>query len=81
MPRQLKYPPGEWARITRERREARELAVIKLVSIGYTDKEIAEELHYSVETVKEMLRDMYERLEVRNRAHMVTVAFRRGWLT
>ena len=81
MPRQLKYPPGEWARMTRERREARELAVIELVSSGYTDKEIAAELHYAEETVKEMLRDLYRRLGVRNRAHMVTVAFRRGWLT
>jgi DNA-binding NarL/FixJ family response regulator len=46
----------------------REEEVLKLVSKGYTDKEIADKIFVSVNTVKTHLRRIYEKLQVKNRA-------------
>jgi len=46
----------------------REQEILSYLSKGHTYKEIAEELYISVETVRTHLRNIYEKLHVRNRA-------------
>ena len=50
---------------------AREEEVLILLSKGHTNKEIAEQLSLSVETVGSHLKHIYEKLHVRSRAEAV----------
>lgn len=50
---------------------SREEEVLRHVSEGYTDKEIASRIFVSVNTVKTHLRRIYEKLQVKNRAEAV----------
>jgi len=59
---------------------ARELDVLRLVSTGHSNKEVARELHLSAGTVKSYLDDIYRKLEVSDRAHAVATALRMGLL-
>ena len=45
----------------------REVEVLELLSRGYSNKEIAEQLRLSVETVRSYLKNVYEKLHVRSR--------------
>ena len=56
----------------------REIDVLKLIAEGQANKEIARSLRISEETVKGYLRNIFEKLEVGDRTHAVTVATRRG---
>jgi DNA-binding NarL/FixJ family response regulator len=56
----------------------REIDVLQLISEGLGNREIAERLFVSVETVKSHVRHLLAKLEARSRAHAVAVAFRRG---
>jgi DNA-binding NarL/FixJ family response regulator len=56
----------------------REIAVLRLVSIGKANKQIASELGVSEETVKGHLKSIFSKLDVADRTHAVTVAARRG---
>jgi DNA-binding NarL/FixJ family response regulator len=56
----------------------RETAVLRLVSIGKANKQIAAELGLSEETVKGHLKSIFSKLDVSDRTHAVTVAARRG---
>lgn len=58
----------------------RELDVLRLVSTGHGNKEVARELHLSAGTVKSYLDDVYRKLEVSDRAHAVAKALRMGLL-
>jgi DNA-binding NarL/FixJ family response regulator len=46
----------------------RELEILQLVAKGYTNKEVAERLDLSFETVRTRLKHIYEKLHVRSRA-------------
>jgi DNA-binding CsgD family transcriptional regulator len=59
---------------------AREVEVLKLISDGLTNDEIARVLSVSVETIKSHIRNLLARLAVRSRSHAVAVGFRRGIL-
>jgi DNA-binding NarL/FixJ family response regulator len=59
---------------------SRELDVLRLVSTGHGNKEVARELHLSAGTVKSYLDDIYRKLEVSDRAHAVAKALRMGLL-
>jgi ATP/maltotriose-dependent transcriptional regulator MalT len=59
---------------------AREVEVLKLISDGLTNQEIARVLSVSVETIKSHIRNLLARLAVRSRSHAVAVGFRRGIL-
>ncbi|MFA6114740.1 MAG: response regulator transcription factor [Sphingomonas sp.] len=56
----------------------REVAVLRLVSIGKANKQIARDLGLSEETVKGHLKTIFAKLDVADRTHAVTVAARRG---
>jgi two-component system, NarL family, response regulator DegU len=57
---------------------AREMEVLQLLAFGHTNKDIAERLGISAETVKAHLEHVFEKLEVSDRAAAVATAFRRG---
>jgi DNA-binding NarL/FixJ family response regulator len=56
----------------------REIAVLKLVSVGKANKQVAAQLGLSEETVKGHLKSIFSKLDVTDRTHAVTVAARRG---
>jgi DNA-binding NarL/FixJ family response regulator len=58
----------------------REREVLALVATGATNREIAEQLHLSHHTVKDYTRNVFRKLEVRNRAEAVQRAQRLGLL-
>ena len=56
----------------------RELEIVSLLARGYLYKEIADELHMAVNTVKKHLYNVYEKLHVQNRTEAVNKVFRRN---
>lgn len=58
----------------------RELAVLKQVALGHTNKRIAEMLGVAEDTVKARLKTATTKLGARDRAHAVTLARNRGFL-
>jgi DNA-binding NarL/FixJ family response regulator len=55
-----------------------ELQILKLVAQGATNKEIAQQLHWSEMTIKRKLSDIFVKLEASDRAQAVAEAMRRG---
>ena len=58
----------------------REEAVLRLVAQGQTTAEVAAELSYSERSVKNVIHGLTERLDLRNRCHVVAHAVREGWI-
>ena len=58
-----------------------EMAVLRLVAQGVDNQEIAQALNYSVHTVANRLRTIYEKLHVTNRTQAALYALRQGWAT
>lgn len=58
----------------------REIEVLRLVSRGSTNKDIAEQLHVSENTVKTYLRRALEKLNCHNRSEAAATAAKRGLL-
>lgn len=56
----------------------REITILKLVSIGKANKQVAAELGLSEETIKGHMKSIFSKLDVVDRTHAVTVAARRG---
>ena len=56
-----------------------EMAVLRLVAQGVDNQEIAQTLNYSVYTVANRLRTIYEKLHVTNRTQAALYALRQGW--
>ena len=59
---------------------SREVSVLVLVAEGLTNYAIAYRLGISENTVKNHLRNVHQKLDVRCRTQAVTVATRAGWL-
>jgi PAS domain S-box-containing protein len=58
-----------------------EMAVLRLVAQGVENQDIAQLLNYSVYTVANLLRTIYEKLHVTNRTQAALYALRQGWAT
>ena len=58
-----------------------EMAVLRLVAQGVENEHIARTLNYSVYTVANRLRTIYEKLHVNNRTQAALYALRQGWVT
>jgi DNA-binding NarL/FixJ family response regulator len=56
-----------------------EMAVLRLLARGVDNQDIAQALHYSVYTVSNRLRTIYEKLSVTNRTQAALYALRQGW--
>jgi NarL family two-component system response regulator LiaR len=58
-----------------------ELAVLRLLSDGRTNREIAHRLRYSIGTVKDYVQRILEKLEASNRTEAAVKAVREGVLS
>jgi DNA-binding NarL/FixJ family response regulator len=58
----------------------RELEVLQYVANGLGNKEIAKAIGRSTETVKAHLESVFRKLDAKDRAHAVTIAFQRGFI-
>jgi len=56
----------------------REIAVLKVVSGGNTNRDVANKLDISLDTVKQHMKNIASKLGTRDRAHAVTIAIKRG---
>lgn len=59
----------------------REVQVVRLIALGYSNKEIAARLRLSVKTVETYKTRSMEKLDLRGRVDIVRLAIRSGWLT
>jgi DNA-binding NarL/FixJ family response regulator len=59
---------------------ARELQVLQLIRDGYRNKQIADQLTISENTVNFHIKNLMEKLRANDRTHAVTIALRRGLL-
>jgi DNA-binding NarL/FixJ family response regulator len=59
---------------------ARELEVLRLIRDGYRNKQIADQLLISENTVNFHIKNLMEKLRANDRTHAVTIALRRGLL-
>lgn len=58
----------------------REISVLKLISEGLMDKEIAEELHITWQSVRYDIAKLLLKTQSRNRPHIVNWAYKNGIL-
>jgi len=68
------------ARLEALQLSARELEILRLVGGGLGNRQIAARLHLSVHTVKNHVRNIFERLDVKSRWSAVSRARDQGWL-
>lgn len=59
---------------------ARETEVLRLVSVGNSNKQIARTLTITQETAKSHIRNIMTKLGARDRTHAVTLGLRRGMI-
>jgi DNA-binding NarL/FixJ family response regulator len=77
-------PPDVAARLAEYMGEddltTRELEVLRLIREGYRNKQIADQLSISENTVNFHIKNLMEKLRANDRTHAVTIALRRGLL-
>jgi two-component system NarL family response regulator len=56
----------------------REIVVLKLVAAGNANRQVAERLAISEETVKGHMKNILSKLSANDRTHAVTIALKRG---
>lgn len=56
-----------------EKLTKRELEILDLLSQSYTNEEIAEKVYISTDTVKTHIRNLFEKLEARNRVEATLI--------
>jgi len=59
---------------------ASQAAILRLVSEGFSNREIATSINLSENTVKSHLQEIFRKLEVRNRVEAALVAVREHWI-
>jgi DNA-binding NarL/FixJ family response regulator len=63
-----------------ERLSPRELQVLQLISLGWSNRKIAETLHRSANTIDTQIKSIYRKLAVNSRTQAVRVATQHGFL-
>ncbi|MBI3928695.1 MAG: response regulator transcription factor [Armatimonadetes bacterium] len=58
----------------------RELDVLRLISRGYSNRAISDELRLAESTIKKYVHRLMGKLRARDRAHAAIIAMRSGWL-
>lgn len=58
----------------------RELSVLRLVAEGKSNRDIAQALNISEDTVKARMKSLMAKLDAEDRTHAVTIAIRRGFM-
>lgn len=74
-------PPPATARPGRGTLSDRETDILRLIALGYANKEIAVQLNLSVKTVETFKTRSMAKLKLRSRVDIVRHAIERGWLT
>lgn len=59
---------------------SQQMVILRLVAQGYSNREIAETLHLSENTMKGYVAEILHKLGVKNRVEAATLASARGWL-
>jgi len=59
----------------------REAAIVRLIALGYSIKQIAARLNVSIKTVETYKTRAMEKMDVRDRVGLVRFAIRSGWMT
>jgi len=54
--------------------------ILRLIAAGYSNREIAEKVYLSENTVKGHVQEIFRKLEVRNRVEAAVLANRKGWI-
>ena len=76
----LQRPASDSAPKPGEELSARETEVLRLVALGYTSQQVADELYISVNTVETHRAHIMEKLGLRGRAQLVRYAIAKGLL-
>jgi DNA-binding NarL/FixJ family response regulator len=66
--------------VSDERLSAREAEVVRLIALGYSNKQIAVRIKVSVKTIETYKTRAMEKLGIRSRVGLVRYALSRGWL-
>lgn len=72
--------PGAEREVPAVELSEREGEVVRLIALGYSNKEIAAQLKLSVKTVETYKTRSMEKLHIRSRVDIVRYAAKRGWL-
>ena len=59
----------------------REAEVLQLIADGLMNKQIAQRLYLSPETIKSCVSELRMKLDANNRSHAVSIAIRRGLIS
>ncbi len=57
-----------------------QLEIVRLIAAGFSNREIADRVHLSQNTVKSHVREIYRKLDVGNRVEAALTATQRGWI-
>ena len=60
---------------------SREIQVLERAAGGMSNKEIADDLEITIQTVKNHVTSILRKLDVNDRTHAVTIALRKGWIS
>jgi DNA-binding NarL/FixJ family response regulator len=59
---------------------ASQVSILRLISRGHSNREIAAEVHLSENTVKSHIQEIFRKLGVRNRVEAAILAGKSGWI-
>jgi DNA-binding CsgD family transcriptional regulator len=59
---------------------SRELTIVQCVAAGLSSSEIAERLFISPHTVRQHRKNILQKAEAKNVAHLVKIAYAKGWI-
>lgn len=57
-----------------------QLEIVRLIAAGFSNREIADRVHLSLNTVKSHVQEIFRKLEVGNRVEAALTATRNGWI-